>query len=181
MSAPNEITDAELQAAAVNLDFFAVRLQGILALGGKMKQLGSLMNAEREIRARVTDLQTQAAAVNTVVAGADAAQRRLECINVELARHDAEMKAGREQALQRARAEAEGIIADSHAKADLLLANARSTAAAEAKAKAASDAGEIATREARLAELGTEIEARQGDLHAINQSLADLRARIGAK
>jgi hypothetical protein len=76
MDAPTEITDAELQAAAVNLDFFAVRLQGILALGGKMKQLGSLMNAEREIRARLTDLQAQAAAVNAVVAGADAAQRR---------------------------------------------------------------------------------------------------------
>jgi chromosome segregation ATPase len=175
------ITHAELHDAVNALRWFVPRLKGVLALGDKMDQLASLINAEGETRARVTELQTQAAAVNAVVAGADAAQLRLDGINAELARYDTKMKAEREQTLQSARTEAEGIIADGRAKADLLLANARTTAAAEAKAKADSDAGEIAMREAKLAELGTEIEASQAEVHAIKQSLADLRVRIGAR
>jgi hypothetical protein len=178
LTSSSPITHADIHDAVQALRWFNPRVKGVLALGDKLEQLSDLLNDENRIQGRVDKLRVQAAAVQTVVDGADAAQRRLDDINAELARHEAAMKAAHEQTVNTASTQAEEILARARREADQCKADALAAAEAESKARAEADAGAIAAREARLAELGAEIETKQAKVDELNTALAALRAKL---
>jgi chromosome segregation ATPase len=178
MTDVTNLGDVELHDAIANLDWFATRLSGIMALRDKMKVLHSSLGAERELQVRLVDLRAEAAKVNEVIAGADAAQHRLDNLNGELRRHAAAMELERAQISESARAEADRVIGDARAKADAFVTEARAAAAAERQAEAVAAAAGIAARKAQLTDLSDEIARRRLVLDQINASIAELRGKI---
>jgi predicted nucleic acid-binding Zn-ribbon protein len=153
----DHVQSHELAEAIDNVDFFTSRWEGMAKLGKKLKALQALLSDEQAIRGRIERLQVREAAIKAIVAGGDDAQQRLDGINAELARHEAAMKAAHEQTVDGARTQAEEIVATARHVAEQHKVTVAAQAEAETKAKAEADAGEIAARQARLAELAAEI------------------------
>jgi DNA repair exonuclease SbcCD ATPase subunit len=177
------ITANELRQATEQIQMLGSMFSGLLALAGRTEQLGRILNDEQQIRRRNEELRREAEPVKELIASADAAQRRLDGVNAEIARHRANMEEKRKAALEEARIAAEGIVADGRAAADKLLADARATAAAEAEVQAA-EAGQrqatIDELDAEIATRNTEIANRQSELDRIKTHITELRAKIGA-
>jgi chromosome segregation ATPase len=167
---------SDLAGPVQELRRFGVMFRGLLALAEKTEQLGQLFGTEQEHQARLADLKRQADAVRAVVAAADAAQRRLDDINAELAQHQANMAQERARTIEAAHAEAKNIHAAGRTTAEEMLAEARGTAATEAERHAA----EIATRQTTIAGLDAKIATRRAELDGIKHGIAELRAKIGA-
>jgi predicted nucleic acid-binding Zn-ribbon protein len=174
--ADTPLTEADLAAAAANIEFFTTRLRGLLALGEKAKQFASLLGAEREKRATLADLDKQATAVREVVATGDAAQARLDGINTEIERYLAQMQAARERIIDEAHLAAGGVIDAAHTDAAKVLADARTLVAAEAE----QHAGEVRKAQGVIAALNGVIEAKKGEHEGIIAAISELRTRIGA-
>jgi hypothetical protein len=177
------ISANELSLATEEIQMLGRVFEGLLALAGKTEQLGRLLREEQTIRQRNEKLRLEAEPVKELIATADAAQRRLDGMNVEIARHRANVEEIKKAALEDARVVAEGIVADGRAAVEKLLEDARATAAAEAKEQAA----EARRRQAAIEKLDAEIAARdtdiadrQSELDRINSHIAELRAKIGA-
>jgi hypothetical protein len=180
---PKPITAGELSRATEEIQMLGRVFEGLFALAGKTEQLGRLLRDEQTIRARNESLRREAEPIKELIATADAAQRRLDGMNAEMARHRANVEDIRKAALEDARLVAEGIVAEGRAAAEKLLEDARATASAEAKEQAA----EARRRQAKIDKLDTEIAARdteiadrQSELDRINSHIAELRAKIGA-
>jgi hypothetical protein len=175
-ASPAPLTSHEIMAAVQNLEFFAARLKGVLAMSDKLKEVAGLLNVEHERRQILDDLDRQADAVRAIIATRDAAQGRLDGIQGELERHHAAAEAEAEKIIGTSWVEARRITGAAEAEAAKIIADAQSAAAAEASRQAA-----IARdRQAQLDRLAAEITARQVEHDGIAQAIAELRARIGA-
>jgi hypothetical protein len=177
------ITAGELSRATEEIQMLGRVFEGLLALAGKTEQLGRLLREEQTIRRRNDKLRLEAEPIKELIATADAAQRRLDGLNDELARHRTSMEEKRKEALEDARVVAEGIVAEGRAAAEKLLEDAGATAAAEAKEQAAEARRrqvKIEKLDAEIAGRNTDIADRQSELDRINSHIADLRAKIGA-
>lgn len=171
-----ELSPADLQHAVKDLQRFDMWFRGILALAQKAEQLGSLLNQEQELRKSIGGLQLEVEQLKALIAGGDAAQRRLDDINAELARHDAAMNSERELRLQRARADAESLLVGARARAETIVAEAKAKAEEEAQRQAA-DADRHANA---MRVLDESIAGRQSELDRIKTHITELRAKIGA-
>jgi hypothetical protein len=182
MTDPGIPTAAELLAAVGNIEVFAARLAGIVALAPKMKGLASLLGAEQEIRVKVADLQARAAELGASrdadIMAADLAHQRHANIAGELASHDLAMSAVREEALNRARDEAAHIIASARAEVEQMVKDGHATIDADSRARVASDAAEITARQAVLAKLAAEIDDKRETLATVTAAIGHLRAKI---
>jgi hypothetical protein len=177
------ISANELSRATEEIQMLGRVFEGLFALAGKTEQLGRPLREEQTIRARNESLRREAEPVKELIATADAAQRRLDGANAELARHRDNMEEKRKEALEDARVVAEGIVAEGRAAAEKLLEDARATAAGEAKEQAAEARrrrAKIEKLDAEIAARNTEIADRQSELDRINSHTAELRAKIGA-
>jgi DNA repair exonuclease SbcCD ATPase subunit len=183
MTDPETPTAAEIFAAVGNIEVFATRLAGIVALAPKMKGLASLLGAEQEIRTKVADLQARAAELGAArdadIRAADLAHQRHAKIAGELASHDLAMSAAREEALNRARDEAAHIIANARAEVGQMVKDGRSAIDADSRARVARDEAEIAARQAVLAKLAAEIDDKRETLATVTAALGSLRTKIG--
>jgi hypothetical protein len=178
---PEPITAHELSRATEEIQALGQMFEGLLALAGKTEQLERLLRDEQTIRRRNDKLRLEAEPVKELIATADAAQRRLDGVNDELARHRTSMEEKRKAALEDARIAAEGIVAEGRAASDKLLADGRAKAAAEAEVHAA----EARRRQATIDELDraiatrqAEIATRQRDLDHVNAEIAALHAKL---
>ncbi len=170
------VTESDLAAAVANIDFFLVRLQGLLGLKDKMKSLSSLLAAEREKRATLGELDRQAATVKEMVATGHVAQARLDRVQTEIDQHLSTAKAEGDRILTESHATAARIVATANNDAAQILAEARATAATEAEQHAAA----VGEKKAEAARLGGEISARRAELARVNQVIAEARDRLGA-
>jgi peptidoglycan hydrolase CwlO-like protein len=181
---PKPITQGELSEATQDLQMLGSMLRGFLALSAKTEQLSRLIGAEREMQDRVDSLRREAEPVKELIASADAAQRRLDGINAEIASHHAKARDDRDEVIEAARVEAENIRKEGRAQADRHLSDARAAAAAEA----ATHAVEARRRQETIDGLDAEIAARnadigrrQAELDRINAEIAALRAKLGVE
>jgi chromosome segregation ATPase len=170
------LASADLQHAIKDLHRIDMWFRGIFALAQKADQVAPLLNHEQELRKSIDRLQLEVEQLKALIAGGDAAQRRLDNINAELARHDAAMNSERERTHQRARADAESILVGARAKAETIVAEAKARAEEEAQRHAA-DADLHANAMRVLDESITE---RRTELDRINKHIVELRAKIGA-
>jgi chromosome segregation ATPase len=181
-SAP--ITRGELSEATQDMQMLGSMLRGLLALSAKTEQLSRLIGAEREMQERVDSLRREAEPIKELIASADAAQRRLDGINAEIASHHAKADDERDEVIEAARVEAENVRKEGRAQADQHLSDARAAAAAEAEAHAV----EARRRQETIGGLDTEVAARnaeiarrQAELDRINGEIAKLRAKLGVE
>jgi ribonuclease Y len=156
-----------------------VRLQGLLALGQKSKQLASLLGAEREKRAALAELDRQASEVKEIVATRDARQVELDSIDATLERHRLAMAAEAKRITDEAHSAAQGIVDAAHRSAETILATARATAAAEAQEIAEREAQASRERQAEISRLDADIAAKRAEHETISSALAEVRAKLG--
>jgi cell division septum initiation protein DivIVA len=175
MAEPQPLASHEIADAVANLDFFAVRAKGIIALACKLREVQSLIGAEQEKRRTLSDLDEQAAAVRAVVATAAAAQTRLDNIQAELEQHRVAAEAEAKRITDAAHSAAHDIVEAAHTKAEGILAAARDEAAVEAERQA----GAARQRQDEIARLDADIAARRAERDGINDAIAAVRARLG--
>jgi len=173
MAEPDDPTASEINAAANDLEVFAVRLKGIIALAGRFKSVAALINAERELKDKLAGLQRQS---DEAVATRDTARRELDGLNAELGRHKQALVSDREAMLQRARADGESVLINARAKAETILAEAKAKADEQAQRQAA----EAEAHGSTIRALETDIAERQTHLARIKALIAEARAKIGA-
>jgi chromosome segregation ATPase len=164
-------SETEIRDALTNLDWFAVRLQGVIALAGRLRSMQSLLTAEGEKRRTLADLDQQIEAKRR--------QHRAE-LEAEATRITTAASVAGQAAAARITAEAKstaaGILQDARETAAGIIESGRATAVSEAEQHAM----ETRQRQAELTRLGDEIAARRDERDSIHQTLSELRARIGA-
>jgi hypothetical protein len=178
-TAEKEITAIQVDAAVANLDFFALRLKGIIDLAGRFKALAPLLHHQDELRNRLATLRRQIDETGAEAAEKNAAaaesKRRLDGIDAELARHKAAMDSERQLVLQRAQADADSILAGARAKAETIVAEANAKAEEEAQRQAA----DVDRHTNAMRAVDESVAERRSELDRINRVIAELRAKIG--
>lgn len=161
------MSNPKLQAAH-DLRKLSVMLKGILAVGDDLERIGSLEQAETEIRSRVTMLAEQETALKASVAGVTAG---LSTVRAEA-----------DRLLSAARADSEALRAKAQGQADTLIAEAqRAAREVMAAAKTTRDevVAEIGRKRAELIALDREIATRQRALTGIRDEITAVKARLG--
>ena len=184
-AAEREITATEVDAAVANLDFFALRLKGIIDLAGRFKALGPLLHNQDELRSKLSTLRRQVEETSAEAAEKNAAaaesKRRLDGIDAEIARHKAAMDSERQGVLQRAQADADSILAGARAKAETIVAEAEAKAEGKAEQEAKRLAADADRHTNAMRAVDESIAERRSELDRINRVIAELRAKIGVQ
>lgn len=161
------MSNPKLQAAH-DLRKLSVMLKGILAVGEDLERLGSLEQAEQEMRSRVATLTDQEARLTvslaTVTSGLGAA------------------KAQADQVIQTAREGAKEIRRKATEQATEIVHQAERTAAqsrSEAADERASWVSACGQRQAELVELDHGVTTRRTELATIMDEIAAVKARLG--
>jgi hypothetical protein len=183
MTENNTLTPAELTSAVQTLEWLTVRLGSLSSLAPKIRELASLLGATSEQRVRLDALRAAADEIEARrtadIAAADAAAKRLAGLTAELAAHDEKLRILHVDALGRASGESDRRLAEARAEVERIVAAGHEKLAADAMAKAASDAAGIKDRERRLSDLDTALAVRQASLDAVTAAIAHLRDKIG--
>jgi cell division septum initiation protein DivIVA len=163
------LTATDLGAVADEVAREAMRNRARFALAERLNSLKNLLTQEEAIKARVADLQHQAATLaerHEEVAGLDA----------EIARRKAAAQADGEAILRQARADGESIVNNARATGEIIVNKAKE----DAEQVAVRAAEELRRRSDDIAALDTAVAEKQAELDRINRAIVDLRRKIGA-